>query len=116
MTVRRGLVLASGLPAELPLADRLADQPREWQQAAAPTGDLLAGDRWLNTDTGLRATWVVTASGGQWVGDEPGNAPQTFGGDIEITDPAKGVVLRSPNGARWRVTIDNSGTLVRTSL
>lgn len=116
MATRRGLAVVSGLPAELPLSDRFADQPRERQQATAPTTDLQPGDTWLNTETGVRSTWVVTASGGQWVGDDSGNSPQTFSSDIEITDSTKGIILRSPNGARWRVTVDNSGTLVRTSL
>ena len=36
--------------------------------------------------------------------------------DIEITDDAKGLILVSPNGTRYRVTVDNSGNLIRTSL
>lgn len=114
MAARRPLALVNGFPQELPPADRLADQPREWQQATAPTGDRIAGDRWLNTDTNARATWVVTASGGQWVGDPP--AAQTTTTDIEITDATRGLILRAPNGTRWRVTVDNTGALVRTSL
>jgi hypothetical protein len=116
MAVHRALVKSAGKTRQLPSGDRLADQPREYQQAGAPTGDRLGGDRWLNTETGARATWVVTASGGQWVGDDPGAIAQQFNGDIEITEIGRGVILRSPNGTRWRVTVDNSGTLVRTSL
>ncbi len=33
------------------------------------------------------------------------------GRDIEITEATKGVVLRSPNGSRWRLAVDNSGNL-----
>lgn len=36
--------------------------------------------------------------------------------DIDITDFTKGIVLRSPNSNRWRVTIDNSGNLITTQL
>jgi len=36
--------------------------------------------------------------------------------DIEITDTAKGIILKSPDGTRWRITIDNAGALVTTSL
>ncbi len=32
--------------------------------------------------------------------------------DIEITDTIKGLILRSPNGTRWRITVDNAGVLV----
>ncbi|MGQ2984012.1 hypothetical protein [Flavobacterium sp.] len=38
-------------------------------------------------------------------------ADKTGTADIEITDPAKGIILRSPNGSRWRTTISNSGVL-----
>jgi hypothetical protein len=36
--------------------------------------------------------------------------------DIEITDPDKGVILRSPNGTRWRIQVDNDGVLYTTDL
>ncbi|MBK9330426.1 MAG: hypothetical protein IPM95_14255 [Sphingobacteriales bacterium] len=38
------------------------------------------------------------------------------GGDVNITDIASGIILKSPNGNCWRVTIDNSGNLVRTAI
>ena len=38
------------------------------------------------------------------------------GGDVNITDIASGIILKSPNGNCWRVTIDNSGNLIRTSI
>jgi len=31
--------------------------------------------------------------------------------DVEITDATKGVVLKSPDGKRWRVTVNNAGAL-----
>lgn len=31
--------------------------------------------------------------------------------DIIITDYTKGLVLTSPDGTRWRITVDNSGVL-----
>lgn len=34
--------------------------------------------------------------------------------DIEITDYTKGVILRSPDNTRWRITVDNSGSLITT--
>ena len=36
--------------------------------------------------------------------------------DIEITDSSKGIILRSPNGTRYRITINNSGILVSGSI
>jgi hypothetical protein len=38
------------------------------------------------------------------------------GGDIEATLNTKGVILRSPNNSRWRITVNNSGTLSAAAL
>lgn len=35
--------------------------------------------------------------------------------DIEITDTTKGLILKSPNGSRYRVTVNNAGVLVVSS-
>ena len=35
----------------------------------------------------------------------------TTNSDVEITDSTKGIILRSPNNNRWRITVTNSGTL-----
>ncbi len=32
-------------------------------------------------------------------------------GDIEITDTTKGLILKSPNGTRYRIKVDNAGNL-----
>ena len=37
-------------------------------------------------------------------------------GDVYVDNSTKGIILKSPNGNCWRVTIDNSGNLVRTSI
>ena len=38
------------------------------------------------------------------------------GQDVEVTASGYGVVLRSPNGARWRLHVDNSGELYTTAI
>lgn len=43
-------------------------------------------------------------------------APKTGNSDIEITDATKGIILKSPDGSRWRETIDNTGARVMTKL
>jgi len=35
--------------------------------------------------------------------------------DVEITDATKGIVLKSPGGARFRITVTNAGALVVTA-
>ena len=37
-------------------------------------------------------------------------------GDVEVSTAASGVILRSPDGNRWRVTVSNVGALVVTAL
>lgn len=49
--------------------------------------------------------WTLTAS----IDSATGNA--SFTGDIEATTIAKGVILKSPDGTRYRVTMANGGTL-----
>lgn len=36
-------------------------------------------------------------------------------GSLEITGTGEGLVLRAPNNTRWRLTVDNSGTISTTS-
>lgn len=36
--------------------------------------------------------------------------------DIKVVDSSKGLVLKSPDGTYWRVTVNNSGTLSTASL
>lgn len=36
--------------------------------------------------------------------------------DVEVTDATKGVILTAPNGTRYRVKVNNAGTLTTTSL
>lgn len=39
-----------------------------------------------------------------------------FSTDIEVTDTVKGIVLRSPDGTRWRIGITNNGELTASPL
>lgn len=41
----------------------------------------------------------------------PASKLEVDGGDIEIDDAASGLILRSPNGTRYRITVDNAGNL-----
>ncbi len=38
------------------------------------------------------------------------------GGDVYIEDVSKGVIMKSPNGKCWRMTIDNSGQTINTPI
>jgi hypothetical protein len=41
---------------------------------------------------------------------------QVTNGDVYVDDSTKGIILKSPNGGCWRVTMDNTGNFVRTSI
>jgi len=36
--------------------------------------------------------------------------------DYEVTNSSAGIIMKSPNNSRWRITVDNSGVLLRTAL
>lgn len=42
--------------------------------------------------------------------------PAPSASDLEVTDATKGVILKSANGTRWRITIGDDGSLTRTPL
>ena len=46
----------------------------------------------------------------------PASKLEVDGGDIEIDDAASGLILRSPNGTRYRIKVDNSGNLSTTAV
>ena len=48
------------------------------------------------------------------VGNETTNSIVLNGGDLEITDPNKNIIIKSPNGSRWKIEIDNSGVISTT--
>ena len=70
--------------------------------------------------TGTRTTLVGSASGSDKTVTLP-NATGTVAltqqaTDYEVTDSSAGIIMKSPNNSRWRITIDNNGVLLRTAL
>jgi hypothetical protein len=45
-----------------------------------------------------------------------GNYTVYTAGDFEVTDSSKGLILKSPNGTRFRIQVNDSGTLITTSI
>jgi hypothetical protein len=48
--------------------------------------------------------------------NSPASKLEVDGGDIEVDDSASGLILRSPNGTRYRIQVDNSGNLTTTAI
>ena len=39
-----------------------------------------------------------------------------YGGDVELDEASSGVILKSPNGTRYKLTVDNAGSLAVTAV
>jgi hypothetical protein len=76
------------------------------------TNDIL-GFRSVNTDNIL----TLKGNGNVGIGTiSPASKLEVDGGDIEVDDSASGLILRSPNGTRYRIQVDNSGNLTTTAV
>lgn len=74
----------------------------------ASTGQVSAEKTTASTST---TTGALISKGGLGVA---GNIHA--GGDIEVADIGEGVIIKSPDGTRYRLTVANGGTLVITGL
>lgn len=79
--------------------------------------DTLNDNIYMAVGTTNSADWIqVDGGGGAGTLQAVTDLGNTTTNDIEITDTTKGVILKSPDGTRWRITITNNGELVATSL
>jgi hypothetical protein len=59
----------------------------------------------------------VEANGNVGIGTSAPKAKlEVTNGDVYVNDATKGIILKSPNGNCWRVTMDNTGNFVRTAI
>ncbi len=55
---------------------------------------------------------VITKEGNVGIGTtSPASKLEVDGGDVEVSDSLNGLILKSPDGTRYRVTVANGGTL-----
>ena len=60
---------------------------------------------------------VFSFSGNLGIGTKnPKSKVEVQNGDVYINNAANGIILKSPNGQCWRVTIDNEGNFVKTAI
>lgn len=67
-------------------------------------------------DSAIVSTDSVNIAFGKAQGQINARARLVGTSDIEITDTTKGVILKSPDGTRYRITVANGGTLVVTAV
>ena len=53
---------------------------------------------------------------GNFLSSPPKSKLEVQNGDVYIDNSSKGIILKSPNGNCWRVTIDNAGNFIRTNI
>ena len=62
------------------------------------------------------AKMTIIGTGNVGIGDTTPASKLTAAGDVETTGSANGLILESPDGSRFRVTVDNSGVLSQASI
>ena len=71
----------------------------------------------LTLSTNYAERMRIDSSGNVGIGTtSPGSKLEVQGGDIEVNDSASGLILKSPDGTRYRITVANGGTLTVTAV
>jgi hypothetical protein len=88
-------------------------------QTAFPTGSFA-----LYHATANRFIWNTDGTNNGFLGigsysgvaSTPKSRLHVFAGDVNIDQIGSGIIMKSPNGQCWKVTIDNTGNFVRTAI
>jgi hypothetical protein len=83
----------------------------------APAGNIRFMTGAAPNNVGIYDRMTITNDGNVGIGTQtPAAKLEVTNGDVYVNDATKGIILKSPNGGCWRVTVDNSGNFVRTSI
>jgi len=105
-----------------------AVNPTDFWVSIADLGKRSGGISGVGLDTGVSVDansnlcWAVDCGGdiGKLADNRPENiyvcSDVTIGGDFESTNSNNGVILKSPAGNRYRITVDDVGVLTTTSI
>ena len=62
-----------------------------------------------STDTFEKAMWLTPKV-------STSSRLTLYGGDMELDEASRGIILKSPNGTRYKLTVDNGGNLAVTAV
>ena len=80
--------------------------------AGSATVGIEAASNFRVKTNGTNEAFTVLSTGNVGIGTaSPASKLEVDGGDIEVDDSASGLILRSPDGTRYRITVANGGTL-----
>jgi hypothetical protein len=73
--------------------------------------------RYRISSSSFRTDLMIRKNGFVGIGTtNPKSKLEVTDGDVYINNSSRGIILKSPNGNCWRVTIDNNGNFVNTSI
>lgn len=99
---------------------------QEWQLhvgGSSNNAEIHAGAFGISNNTAVK--WLITGDAttnfmsvgsANFNSPTPKSALHVFEGDVNIDRIGSGIIMKSPNGNCWRITIDNAGNLVRTAI
>ena len=63
----------------------------------------------IGTQYGIKIASLTRGSTANYAVFTAGTTPSLFGGDVEVGTSANGIILKSPDGTRYRITVPNGG-------
>ena len=74
------------------------------------------GDVRIEGDTNQNLFFTDASANQVGIGTNATTSTLTVNGDTEVLGSANGIILESPDSTRWRITVDNTGNLVTTTV
>jgi hypothetical protein len=82
-----------------------------------PNGSYIYDGITFQTGSNTPERMRITGTGLVGIGTTaPKSKLQVTDGDVYVDNPNRGIILKSPNGSCWRITMDDAGNFVKTAI